>query len=153
MKKSNFFFVLFIMILFVSIILSSCKNTKDNIKENIDIKIVSFCDAEEDDFKKYNCAFAGDNAELVVENYRLLKVTYNILNKNDFSIKVFNSNVIKNNDFYLVEDCIDLEPTYAISSNSSLDVDVYVYINNDLTDKDDILNKLYDLNIDFSYVV
>lgn len=153
MKKNIFLIISIMMITFMSVLLSSCKNTTNYIKENVDVNILSFCNASEEDFNKYNSAFSGENVEFAFENYRLLKVTYKISNKNDFSIKVLNNQVIKNKDFYLVENCIDLEPTYAISPNSSLDVDVYVYINKDLTNENDILNKLYELNIDFSYVI
>lgn len=152
MRKNKFFLIFVIMITLVSISFSSCKNTTNYIKENVDVNILSFCNASEEDFNKYNSAFSGENVEFAFEDYRLLKVTYKISNKNDFSIRVFNNQVIKNKDFYLVENCIDLEPTYAISPNSSLDVDVYVYINKDLTNENDILNKLNELDIDFSYV-
>lgn len=152
MKKNIFLIISIMIITFMSVLLSSCKNTTNYIKENVDVDILNFCNASEADFQKYNSAFSGENVKFTFENYRLLKVTYKISNKNDFSILVYNNQEIKNEDFYLVENCIDLEPTYAISPNSTLDVDVYVYINNDLTNENDILNKLNDLNINFSYV-
>ena len=104
------------------------------------------------DFEKYNCAFSPGNVELYTENYKLVKVKYKFTNNNDFSVCIFNEKVVKNDDFYLIESCIDLEPTYDISSNSSLDIDVYVYVNKGISKTENMIEILKNIYKTFTVV-
>ncbi|MCH5314891.1 MAG: hypothetical protein J1E81_03175 [Eubacterium sp.] len=151
MKQKIFLSVLLIIVMTISIFsLSSCSNSTDYIIGKIDVKILNVCNATEDDFKRYNNAFAAQNVEFIIDNYRLLKVTYELSNNNDFPINITGTQSISNDDIYLPSDSVDFEPTYPISANSSVEVDIYIYVNNDLDNENEILNKLNDLNIVFS---
>lgn len=145
---SSVFLIAFVILNMLFI--SSCSNTQTDINEKIDVRIQSFCLASEEDFERYNNAFTAQNVEFTIDNYRLFKVTYEISNNNDFAINIMKTQSIQNDDIYLPSDSIDLEPTYPISANSSLAVDIYIYVNNDLVNENDILNKLNELNIVFS---
>lgn len=126
--------------------LSSCSyNDVSDIKT--DIEILDFCNATQEDFKKYNSAFSGQDIEFNVDDYRLLKVRISVLNKNNFSIGIQGAECIKNNYFYLPGNSVDIEPTYPIASNQQIDLDIYIYVHNSLTDENEISEKLNELSI------
>jgi len=130
----------------------SCENSNkvdSDINSKISLSVVSFCDATQEDFKKYNSAFpAEEEIKFTFENYRLVKVTYKFTNNNDFSVTYKNVRTLKNDDFYIPPENLDIEPTYPIASGQSLDIDAYIYVNKDLTDKSELEKKLNALNVE-----
>lgn len=131
--------------------LSACSSdTSGDINNNIDIAFITCCNAAEEDFQKYNNAFSGETVVLQKDGYRLMKAKCEITNKNNFAISFDKVNAIKNSEFQLTENAADYEPTFSIEANSSYDFDIYIYVSNELTDENEILQKLNNLIISFS---
>ena len=121
--------------------LSACSSdTSGDINNNIDIAFITCCNATEEDFQKYNNAFSNETVVLQKDGYRLMKAKCEITNKNNFA---------KNSEFQLTENAADYEPTFSIEANSSYDFDIYIYVSNELTDENEILQKLNNLIISF----
>lgn len=124
-------------------------NSDSDINSKISLSVVSFCDATEDDFNRENSAFpAGEEIKFTFDHYRLVKVTYKFTNNNDFSVTYRNVKMLKNDDFYIPPENLDIQPTYPIASGQSLDIDVYIYVNKDLTNESELENKLNALNVE-----
>lgn len=130
--------------------LSACNSDKSGDINNIDIVFLTCCNATEEDFQKYNNAFSNETVVLQKDGYRLMKAKCKITNKNNFAISFEKVNAIKNNEFYLTDNSADYEPTFSIEANSSYDFDIYIYVSNELTDENEILQKLNNLIISFS---
>lgn len=131
--------------------LSACNSdTSDDINNNIDIAFITCCNATEEDFQKYNNAFSSETVVFQKDGYRLMKAKCEITNKNNFAISFDKVNAIKNSEFQLTENAADYEPTFSIEANSSYDFDIYIYVSNELTDENEILQKLNNLIISFS---
>lgn len=148
MKKYKSINIFFLILSLISLfLLSSCTYSEIEVNKGVTVDILQFCDATNEDFERYNNAFTSVNIELKKDNYRLMKVTCKISNENNFDISVQNVKSVENEYFYLMSNCIDLEPTFSISAHSSMDVDFYIYVNNNLKSDDEIMAKLNDLNI------
>ena len=131
--------------------LSACSSdTSGDINNNIDIAFMTCHNAKEEDFQKYNNAFSNETVVLQKDGYRLMKAKCEITNKNNFAISFDKVNAIKNSEFQLTENAADYEPTFSIEANSSYDFDIYIYVSNELTDENEILQKLNNLIISFS---
>lgn len=131
--------------------LSSCDSGVPNTnRNNVDVDILSCCNATQADFMKYNSA---DNLELTIDNYRLMKFDYKFTNNNDYAINVQGLQSFKNEEFYILPECVDIEPTYPFAPGETFNLDVYIYVGNQLTDEDEIIDKLFDLDIEFDIIV
>lgn len=152
MRKNKLLIILlsaFTIMLILS--LSACNSdTSDDINNNIDIAFITCCNATEEDFQKYNNAFSSETVVLQKDGYRLMKAKCELTNKNNFAISFDKVNATKNSEFQLTENAVDYEPTFSIEANSSYDFDIYIYVSNELTDENEILQKLNNLIISFS---
>lgn len=141
-----------VLILFVSLaaivyfLFTSNIFTSANINKKVEVNVLSFVDATEKDFQRYNNAFTTKSVELERDNYRLLKMNCEITNKNNFPISFEDVQVIDTDDFYLSAESADYEPTFCINGDESMCIDMYIYVNNDLKE-DEIQGKLNDLDI------
>ena len=149
MKNNKLLSLVFFMVAILLVcFLSSCSNTDtSDMKKKVDIEIINFSDATQEDFKHYNNAFAGSKPDMIVDNYKLIKMNCKIPNNNEYPISFESIKEIKNEDCYLTSDAVDYEPTFSIFPNDSKSVDVYVYINRNLN-KNKILETLNELDID-----
>lgn len=152
MRKNKLLIILLLAFTIMLILsLSACNSdTSGDINNNIDIAFITCCNATEEDFQKYNNAFSNETVVLQKDGYRLMKAKCEITNKNNFAISFDKVNAIKNSEFQLTENAADYEPTFSIEANSSYDFDIYIYVNNELTDENEILQKLNNLIISFS---
>lgn len=152
MRKNKLLIILLLAFTIMLILsLSACNSdTSGDINNNIDIAFITCCNATEEDFQKYNNAFSNETVVLQKDGYRLMKAKCEITNKNNFAISFDKVNAIKNSEFQLTEIAADYEPTFSIEANSSYDFDIYIYVNNELTDENEILQKLNNLIISFS---
>lgn len=140
--------VFFIVAVLLVCSLSSCSNTDtSNIKKKVDIEILNFSDATQEDFKRYNNAFTDSKPDMFVDNYKLIKMNCKIKNNNEYPISFESIKEIKNDDCYLSSDAVDYEPTFSIRPNDSKNVDIYIYVNKNLTENK-ISETLNDLDID-----
>lgn len=149
MKGNKLLSVIFIAVALLSVFsLSSCSNAGiSDIEKQAAVEIINFSDAKQDDFKRYNNAFPNRIPDMFVDNYKLIKMNCKIENKNNYSISFEFLKEIKNDDCYLPSDAADYEPTFCILPNDSRNVDVYIYVNKDLSE-DEVSEVLNDLDID-----
>lgn len=152
MRKNKLLIILLLAFTIMLILsLSACSSdTSDDINNNIDIAFKTCHNATEEDFQKYNNAFSSETVVFQKDGYRLMKAKCEITNKNNFAISFDKVNAIKNSEFQLSENAADYEPTFSIEANSSYDFDIYIYVSNELTDENEILQKLNNLIISFS---
>lgn len=126
---------------------AACEKIAEDINKKVSVEVVSFCDAKEEDFERYTNAFPNKTVEFEKDHYRLVKMNCEVTNHNAFPISFEDMRVIDTDEFYLSADAADYEPTFMIAANSSMCIDIYIYVSNDLTDEDEILAKLNELDI------
>ena len=149
MKRNKLLSLVFFIVAVLSVcsLLSCCNTDTSNIKKKVDIEILNFSDATQEDFNRYNNAFIGSKPDMFVGNYKLIKMNCKIKNNNDYPISFELIKEIKNDDCYLPSNAADYEPTFSIRPNDSRNVDIYIYVNKNLTE-DEISNTLNGLDID-----
>lgn len=151
MRKNKLLIILLLAFTIMLILsLSACNSDTSGDINNIDIAFITCHNAIEEDFQKYNNAFSNETVVLQKDSYRLMKAKCEITNKNNFAISFDKVNAIKNSEFQFTENAADYEPTFSIEANSSYDFDIYIYVSNELTDENEILQKLNNLIISFS---
>lgn len=153
MKKIlvNLLSIFLFIILLLS--LSACNYSEpENVQRNIDVNILSCSDATQQDFDKHNCALTGDEVEFTVDNYRLMKFDCEFANNNDYAINVQGVKRILNDKFYFLSECVDIEPTYPFGAKETFNLDVYIYVDKELTDEQNIIDELNNADIIFDII-
>lgn len=143
--------ILLVLSVMIAFAFTSCARVMKYVKEYVnteaDVSVISFVNATEEDFQRYNNAFPLGKPELDRDNYRLVKLNCEIKNNSPFAISFSKLQPINNDDFYLSDDAADYEPTFCIRENKSMLVDIYIYVNNELTDENELRDKLDKLKI------
>ncbi len=153
MKKESIrmFSICLLIILLLS--LSACNYYEpESVQKNIEVNILSCCDATQQDFEKYNSALSGANTEFTVDNYRLMKFDCEFTNNNDYAINVQGVKRILNDKFYFLSECVDIEPTYPFGAKETFNLDVYIYVDKELTDEQNIIDELNNADIIFDII-
>lgn len=78
-----------------------------------------------------------------------MKFSCKVKNTSDFTVNILNAEITKNNYFCSIGNCLEDEPTFPYSPNTSYDIGLYIYVNNKFTNKDEIEKELNHLNIKF----
>ncbi len=145
--KKYLFFIIFIIIIIASIICGILVSNNNDVKNiNVSLKYSGF--STESDFSIFN------SAEKVYRNkkngYNIIKIDCLIKNSLNKAINVTGAEPLNDNDFIIPDECIDIEPTFPINANTQLNVTMYVYAKENLTEEE-IKERIKKVNINLVF--
>lgn len=83
---------------------------------------------------------------------KAVKLTLKMRNNSNCNLYGFFTS-IDNGNIYMVSECMDIEPTFRVESNSEIEVSAYAYINNDLKTEQDIKNALKSTDFTYEFLI
>lgn len=130
---------------------NNCKETdkyQNNINENVNLTIKFDRLLDNNEYEDFS-AYIKQIADVPDEFNRIAKLTINFNNKSDYSLYGFISS-IDNKNLFMVPECVDIESSEIIFAKSNIELNMYVYISDDLSNKQDVENALK--NVDFNFL-